>query len=266
MFRARGLYVKKAEYAESKGFSEGVSHFHRHYEVYYLLQGRRRYIIENEVYDVEAGDVILVSPMTMHTTTYHPDAQKDEFHRRLLYNANEIPDELVPCFEKHFYRPDYNTAQKLKELAEESMHEIKEGNADGFLHRINAQKFLYLLKIMPDQPPINQKLSQSDIMMRNAALYIKENCEKNITLQDMAQQTGFSREYFSVVFKKTAGSNFCEYLNNMRIARALHLLVETDLPISRISEMCGFNDSNYFSLVFKGIAGSSPRQYRNAQK
>lgn len=266
MRKARGLYVKKAEYAESKGFSEGASHFHRHYEIYYLLRGRRRYIIENEVYDVEAGDVILVSPMMMHTTTYHPDAQKDELHIRLLYNADEIPDELIPCFDKHFYRPDFNTAKKLKELADESVSEIKNGNADGILHRINIHKFLYLLNVMPDQPPIKQKLSQSDIIMRKAALYIKENCEKNITLQEMADMAGFSREYFSVVFKKTAGSNFCEYLNNMRIARALHLLVETDLPVSRISEMCGFNDSNYFSLVFKGIAGSSPRQYRNAQK
>ncbi len=265
MQRARGLYVKTAEYNESKGFSEGVSHFHRHYEIYYMLEGRRRYIIENEIYDVVQGDVILVPPMTVHTTTYYPGAPKNERHARLLYNTYEIPEELLSCFDNHFYRPDGEVTEKLKELAQESIEDIKNGNSDGILHKINIQKFLYILFVSKSES-LAPQLSPTDKAIQKAACYIKENCHKKITLKDMADISGFSREYFSVAFKKSIGSNFNDYLNNMRIARALHLLTETELPISAISEHCGFEDSNYFSYVFKKIAGVSPTKYRNLPK
>ena len=266
MLRARGLYVKFAEYNEGKGFSEDASHFHRHYEIYFLLKGRRRYIIENEIYDVEAGDVILVPPMTMHKTTFYPSAPENEIHARLLYNVKEIHEELLPAFDKHFYRPVGKEREMLFLLINESVEEIKKEKESNLLHSINMQKLLYILKNMPESGKTVQRLTDTERLMQGAAYFIKENCEKNITLKQMAEETGFAREYFSVVFKKAIGSNFNDYLNNMRIARALHLLTETDGPVSKISEQCGFTDSNYFTYVFKKITGVSPTNYRKQQK
>ncbi|MBR6765471.1 MAG: helix-turn-helix transcriptional regulator [Clostridia bacterium] len=266
MLKARGLYVRFAEYSDAQGFMLDESHFHNHYEVYYLIKGRRRYIIENEIYDVQEGDIVLIPPMIMHKTQQIPGTDKSERHQRMLYNLREMPEILKPVFEKRLYRPTGEAREEIKRLIEESVQEDKISEEGVFLHRLNAHKILFILLRMPKDQPVLQKLEHRDQLMQNAACYIKEHCDKSISLREVADEMGFTPEYFSSVFKNVTGLNFVDYLNNMRIARALNLLNETDLPISKISEQCGFNDSNYFAIVFKKIMGISPRTYRNELK
>ena len=52
-----------------------------------------------------------------------------------------------------------------------------------------------------------------------------------------------------------------EYLNHIRITAAEKLLIQTDMPITRIAMECGFNDSNYFAAVFKKIKGITPKKF-----
>ncbi|MBQ9511745.1 MAG: AraC family transcriptional regulator [Lachnospiraceae bacterium] len=42
-------------------------------------------------------------------------------------------------------------------------------------------------------------------------------------------------------------------------------MTETDLPVSRIAENCGFSSDSYFGKTFKSIMGSSPRDYRKVE-
>jgi AraC-like DNA-binding protein len=48
----------------------------------------------------------------------------------------------------------------------------------------------------------------------------------------------------------------------MRVNEAKRLLMETDHPISRISEICGFNDPERMAVVFKRLTGKSPSSFR----
>ncbi len=264
MIQAKDNNVRIAQYNLAEGFMSDESHFHRHYEIYYLIKGSRRYIIENTIYDIQAGDMILIPPMLMHQTQRVPGTEQKEIHERMLFNLSEIPEILKPCFEQYFYRPNDEIKDQIKALIDES---IKEGNKDAqsqFLHKLNIHKILLMLLRMPKQEATPQQLSERDRLMQNAACYIKEHCHNHITLKEIADRMGFTPEYFSSVFKTAIGLNFVDYLNNMRIAKAINYLNQTDLPISVISEKCGFNDSNYFAIVFKKIVGISPRNYRNS--
>ncbi len=263
MLQANALYARIAQHNLAEGFMTYESHFHRHYEIYYLIKGRRRYVIENEIFDIEAGDIILIPPMLMHKTQRIPGTEQKEMHERMLYNLREVPEILLPCFDKYFYRPDEKIKGQIKELINESVLEGHKGPESEFLHKLNVHKILLLLLRMPKVPVIPQELSERDRLMQNAACYIKEHCQEHITLKQIADEMGFTPEYFSSVFKMSIGLKFVDYLNNMRIAKAIHYLNETDMPISQISEKCGFNDSNYFAIVFKKIVGISPRKYRN---
>lgn len=264
MIKAHALYERTVEYNFDESFMPDESNFHRHYEIYYLIKGRRRYVIEDSIYDIEEGDMMLIPPMLMHKTHRIPGTDQNETHERIVFNLREVPEILLPCFERHFYRPDDEVKDQIRALIDESVNEGNKKPESQLLHKINIQKILLILLRMTPNPNMPQNLSERDKLMQNAACYIKEHCREHIALKQIADEMDFTPEYFSSVFKTAMGLNFNEYLNNMRIAKAIHYLNETDLPIGQISEKCGFNDSNYFAIVFKKIVGISPRKYRNS--
>ena len=55
-----------------------------------------------------------------------------------------------------------------------------------------------------------------------------------------------------------------KYLTSIRIARAKELLTGTDIPISEIGELVGYDNPLYFSKIFKKNTGLSPREYRRS--
>lgn len=266
MFRLIDSYMKIAQHSSRGAFDQTDSHFHRYYEIYCLISGRRRYVIDNEIFDIEAGDIVLIPPMIMHKTQRIPGTPDDEKHERLLYNVYEVPDVLKPAFENYLYRPDDKSKKTIQKLIEESLNEKEDNETSTLLHKLNVQKILLMLLKTPENKSTPRELSERDRLMQNAAGYIKENCHKQINLKDISDMLGFTPEYFSSLFKTAIGLNFVDYLNNMRVAKALTYLTESNVAISEISEKCGFNDSNYFAIVFKKVMGTSPTKYRKMMR
>ncbi len=92
--------------------------------------------------------------------------------------------------------------------------------------------------------------------------YIKSNYRKHLTLEEIAANTYLSKTYLSSLFKKETGYSISEYINIVRIDRSKNLLVEENLSIIEIANLCGFEDQSYFTKVFKNIVGITPKKYR----
>ena len=155
---------------------------------------------------------------------------------------------------------------QIQGLIEESLNEMGNDEVSTLLHKLNLQKILLTLLKSPENKSVPRRLSPRDRLMQDAAGYIKENCHRQISLKDISEKIGFTPEYFSSLFKTAIGFNFVDYLNNMRVARSLSYLTESDMTVSEISEICGFNDSNYFAIVFKKVTGTSPTKYRKIMR
>ena len=69
--------------------------------------------------------------------------------------------------------------------------------------------------------------------------------------------------YLSHLFKKIKKVNFSEYLNEVRLLKAMELLKGTTMRISEIAQSVGYNDARYFATLFKKKTGMSPNEYRN---
>jgi len=98
--------------------------------------------------------------------------------------------------------------------------------------------------------------------LRKAERFIWENYTRKISLKEIADASGLSAPYFSTVFKNEMGENLSNYLNRLRVEKAIVMLSETDSPINGISAACGFEDQSWFSKVFKSYTGISPYEYR----
>lgn len=92
--------------------------------------------------------------------------------------------------------------------------------------------------------------------------WIDDNFMSDITLTMAAQRTNLSTSYLSRCFKEITGITFSQYIRDTRICYARKMLIQSNLPIRRISELCGFQDYFYFDKVFKKVVGQTPGSYR----
>jgi two-component system response regulator YesN len=98
--------------------------------------------------------------------------------------------------------------------------------------------------------------------MKAIAKYIDQFLHEELSLQDISSRFFLSREYISRKFKQEMNENLTDYITRIRIERAKNLLADTQLRITQISEMVGFQDEKYFSKVFKKCTDCSPNEYR----
>lgn len=96
--------------------------------------------------------------------------------------------------------------------------------------------------------------------------YIQANYMKNITLEDMAGQTGFSIYYFSKLFKQKFHMNFVDYLTSVRMQKAKRMLEQGEASVKEVSSRVGYSEANYFARVFKKEIGVPPSIYQKNDK
>ncbi|MFS0723063.1 helix-turn-helix domain-containing protein [Paenibacillus sp. 1P07SE] len=89
--------------------------------------------------------------------------------------------------------------------------------------------------------------------------------EPSLNLDQIADELGMSKVYLSQFFKEQTGTNFSDYLVELRMRRAKELLIRTSEPVNRIAELAGYYSSNTFCRAFKRETGLSATAYRNLE-
>ena len=92
--------------------------------------------------------------------------------------------------------------------------------------------------------------------------HIDQCCTRKITLQELADLAGVSKEHLTRIFRTELGMTPGEYIRRRRVRIAMQMLEQTDLSISRISEFLAFSSQPYFQKVFKEETGVTPLAFR----
>ncbi|MDD2959003.1 MAG: response regulator [Lachnospiraceae bacterium] len=108
----------------------------------------------------------------------------------------------------------------------------------------------------------NKKEEQSESVVTKAKNFIRDNYQKDISLDDVSKEVNVSPYYFSKLFKEEAGENFIEYLTRLRMEKAKEMLRNPGVSVKEISLQCGYGDPNYFSRIFKKQTDMTPREFR----
>ena len=92
---------------------------------------------------------------------------------------------------------------------------------------------------------------------------LKENIYGRITLDDICQQTFYSKTFLNEIFKKTIHSSIMQYYTQLKVSEAKKLLRENVSP-SAISNLLCFESATYFTKVFKKHVGMTPSAYKRS--
>ena len=252
------------DYYFHRGMSKRVAetgtswpHYHSLYEIYFMLEGNCIYIIDDKVYNIQAGDIVVIPDGTIHHTKYD-----DINHSRILINCSceYIPESVrsVISSENYLYRNPFIT-DEIKRIFEktEAEYKLKDSFSDEILTCLTHSLFYLLLRNSDSCITVDD----GNKVIEQAVAYIRENFASDITLSSLAKRFSVSPEHFSRMFKKETGLGFSKYLNSLRLQYAEHLLRSSDKQnITQVAEICGFEDSNYFSKKFKEVYGASPKK------
>ena len=107
-----------------------------------------------------------------------------------------------------------------------------------------------------------KKEEHANELVVRAADYIRKNYHRDLSLDEVSSKLGLSPYYFSKLFKEETGSNFVEYVTNLRIGKAKEMLSREECSMKEICAEVGYSDPNYFSRIFKKNTGLTPTEYR----
>ena len=153
-------------------------------------------------------------------------------------------------------------------LFEEMFNTLRAGYSNENLHYVSSLFHYYLgsLRYLQQYRQASGEAANDNNMVAFAIHYMKENVERHITLQDMADHVEYSPSHFSMLFKKQTGHSPLAYLNLLKIQQACILLDTTDMKANQICYKIGIDDPYYFSRLFSKLMGMSPNEYRKTKK
>ena len=95
-----------------------------------------------------------------------------------------------------------------------------------------------------------------------AVKYIRDNAGRPIRVYDVVAGLGDARRTLEIRFQQALGRSIHAEIQRVRLERARRLLLETDLPLSKIAQASGFSSPSYLAAVFHRHLGVTPVKYR----
>ena len=243
------------------------SHWHERMEILLMRQGRLQLICGNDCFEVLPGGVAFINPNEIHMGQFlEPQNQTVNviFHLDLLHTArmDEADRQLDGLrFGRlrivHLVEQDDSLARLVERMdtlvstPSSSLMQVKaclmEILAAAFAHYSAEDSTVY---------------GSGSSLLPKLLTHLHSHYSEPLTLQDLADYSGFSKTHFCRWFKKQVGESPMDYLNTIRLQKASQLLHQTRLTLLDIALCCGFQSLNYFSRKFKEYFGYPPSSVR----
>lgn len=258
-----------AEYNENSLFLSAF-HIHSEIEIIYVINGTLTCRYNNKEKTLTKSDIIIFNKNSIHET----EATKEtklyamqipiEFfisdNSQLLYALTDTLDVL--CLEEG--NPEYN---EIKEYMEKfSLHTKKEENLPREYTLGYAYLIISFLKKINMISTFENKNDENIPKLLPALNFMRENYKEKITVLEIAKTVNFNTNYFERLFKKTFNVTVVEYINDLRINKAVKLLFTTNKKLTEISDICGFSSPAHFNMIFKKKYKMPPSVYKKAKR
>ena len=97
-------------------------------------------------------------------------------------------------------------------------------------------------------------------VIKKAIKYIRENYDKKLLLDEIAQNVYMDKYTLSREFKKTTNQTVVQYINSYRCKKASEYIAD-GMAVSQAALMCGFTNMSFFTKTFKRYMGCMPSRY-----
>lgn len=261
LFDPEILYVTKSEYKDGWGFNE---HAHPDYfQMFCVVSGCCTINVGGRAQRVSEGNSAIVCAAVPHSLYTSPGERAMVIDVKFILHSGAQELSKYAGFRP---TPDAEFMRGMELIADEAVHK-----KPLFKELIESRLTELLLGIVrsehiDDTGTAARRSVALTGVASEIARYIEENYERCMTLDELADELGYSKIYLCQCFKKQTDMSIFEYLYDVRLRRAAALLKDTDLTHEQIITRTGFKTVNHFGRLFKQAYGESPGRYRRRMR
>ena len=246
-------------------------HGHGDFEFGMILDGTISLFIEQEQYDLKAGDIYLINRYQVHSF-YNSNGKNhilafqinSDFYKHIFYQSKflffenmifhsgnlycQLRTILLTCAQEYFSQSPYNEL-KCSELLIDALYQLL----------LNTQHSFTSEKEYTAAQTISRRINR-------ITDFINDHYSEKLTLQDIADLEHITTYHASHFITKVLGVSFQDYLNMIRFEHALQLIQKSDLSILDICLETGFSSSRYLNKMFEEKMGCTTKEYLKMQK
>lgn len=242
-------------------------HFHEHLEVVYVIQGSIVVKMGSDEFTIVDGEYIFINAYELHALwKTSEDAVIAYVHFHLdsgaemplvLYDINRLKKDMVM-----YQRVQNRILEILRQSADPVMttKEFREFIAktiDSFYSDLRYAKY----EVRGEKNPFEADETNLE-RLSNAIDYMYLHFDEKLTLEHVANVLHVSKSHLAHIIKRGYNISFQELLNVVRADRSELLLLESEMPISRVYAEVGASSQNYYTRFFRESFGTTPLQYR----
>lgn len=250
-----------------------TNHWHNSLEVLYIASGKMDTGINNAIYHLKRGDLIIINSGDIHFTRCRDYAKIYVLQVPYPLLNTHIPNYDYVRFQDSDGSVVFSNPAKVDELSRLmiQMYEITLEQKPGYtlLFSSKLYQFLFILfqRYHTDiSSRTKQKSDRNLIRLEQVMNYVKSHYTQPISLEDAAQILSLNPEYFCRYFKQYMGMTFLEYVNSIRLYHIHQDLLNTNYSVSELMDRHGFTNYKLFSKMFRNTYGCPPGMFRKQQK
>ena len=250
-------------------------HKHDFVEMAFILSGEGRYRIEDRIYSVKEGDLLILNPGVRHQAISCPDAEIPATEFFVGFSDIRLAGEpenfmLVPEGE-YMIHTTGDLRQKLFKICS-TMEAENAVCRQGRYFMLKAYLMQMLLLVIREQcEPLEKakgcsfESANKKYVVEQIVNYFEDHYNEKISLDQIAENMYLSPFYISKIFKSETGSTPIRHLINIRLEKAKELLESGYAgSIQEVAASVGYDDAYHFSKLFKKHYGITPSQARKS--
>ena len=239
-------------------------HWHDFYEIDVVISGAYYTNLNGRELRINEGDINMVSSVDFHDM--RPCGNGKVVYYNIMFSEQQLSD-MFSALINRFELPVVITPEKVRFRRITELCRLMHENSVNTLSAYYSNNLLECIMMeLMNCTGIDTVQCESFYTIRNALNYIHENFRGKITLNDIAEQCGYSPSYMSRVFREFTGQTFGNYLSRLRCRYAKTMIASTAIPIYDICFESGFNSLSQFSRTFRKHCGFSPGMLRKKSK
>ncbi|NJD02895.1 MAG: helix-turn-helix transcriptional regulator [Ruminiclostridium sp.] len=257
---------------------------HDFWEFYYVDKGEIRVGIDDEIYNVLQGEMILCRPNEFHNILANDSSSN------IIMIAFECKSKAMDYLDKKVYCLKKNEVNLIAEIFRSSFrgsatfflssNQIYSSGLDGIADpffgceqyiKINLELLLLTLvnrKNIYSETELSSpsKERNEDSIVERIIEYMHDNIRLNLVLEDICKFSNLGKTYLESIFKRKTGLGVIEYFKRLKISQAKLLIRNENYNLSEISDLLDFSSISCFTRYFKQIEQMTPSEYAKSIK
>lgn len=249
-----------------------TKHWHESIEINYTIHGDGDYFVSGVTTHIKDDDFIIINSGDVHGVS---DIGPGNKRRSLtLLIPMETMIKIKPDFRDYLLVSNNGNPKQINKVRRE-LRQIymarTSSNQDNDIMIVDILGHFYLLMgellkhfLVKKKNLLSFNDEQKQTKVKQIISFLVQNYQTPLTLDTIAKEFDFSRNYLDRLFKKEMNISLIHYLQLIRLDFAFKQITNTDHSLTQIADECGFANPKSLQKLFKEVYGKNPKDYRKS--